>query len=135
MTDLSILLEDGLKIIKRRSLVFILSDFISIEGWEGCLRTLNHKHETLAVLINDPLETTLPDAGAMILEDAETGEQIYVDTHDKRFRKRFEEDSKIRKASLDMAFKHGGVDVLRLSTDEDLVKTIVRFASLRRQRH
>ena len=133
-TDLTPLLAGGLGVIKRRSLVFIVSDFISAPGWERPLSLLNQRHEVLAIRLWDPREVELPDIGAMILEDAETGEQLYVDTHDKRFRQRFQEAARQREKDLEQAFKRAGVDVLPLSTGEDLVRAIVRFAALRQQR-
>jgi uncharacterized protein (DUF58 family) len=133
-TNLTPLLEGGLHAIKRRSLVFIISDFISAPGWERPLTLLNQRHEVLAVRLWDPSETTLPDIGPVIMEDAETGEQLYVDTHDKKFRLRFEQASIQRESALIEAFKHSGVDLLSLSTEEDLVRAIMRFATLRQQR-
>ncbi len=133
-TNLTPLLEGGLHAIKRRSLVFIVSDFISVPGWERPLNLLNQRHEVLAVRVWDPREVELPDVGPIIMEDAETGEQLYVDTHDRRFRVRFEEAARQREAALAAAFKRAGVDVLSLSTEEDLVRAIVRFATLRQQR-
>ena len=133
-TDLALLLEGGQRAIKKRSLVFIVSDFISTPGWDRPLRLLNHRHEVMAVRLWDPREVELPDIGPMIMEDAETGEQLYVDTHDKKFRARFNQAARQREAELDAAFKRAGVDVLSLSTEEDLVRAIVRFAALRRQR-
>ena len=133
-TDLSPLLLAGLNAIKVRSLVFVISDFISAPGWERPLSLLNRRHEVLAVRLWDPREVELPDLGIVIMEDAETGEQLYVDTHDKKFRTRFEQAARQRQAALDEAFKHAGVDALALSTEEDLVRAIVRFAALRQQR-
>jgi uncharacterized protein (DUF58 family) len=133
-TDLTPLLEGALQTIKRRSLVIIISDFISAPGWERPLCLLNQRHEVLAVRLWDPRETKLPDIGPMIMEDAETGEQMYVDTHDKKFRLRFEEAARRREAALNEAFKHAGVDMLSLSTDEDMIRAIIRFATLRQQR-
>jgi sortase (surface protein transpeptidase) len=68
------------------------------------------------------------------MEDAETGEQLYVDTHDKVFRRRFQEAAQKREAALTNAFNRAGVDVLSLSTEDDLVSAIMRFASLRQRR-
>jgi len=133
-TNLTPLIEGGLHAIKRRSLVFIVSDFISVPGWERPLSLLNRRHEVLAVRLWDPREVQLPDVGPIIMEDAETGEQLYVDTHDKKFRSRFEEAARQREAALNEAFKRAGVDVLSLSTEEDLVRAIVQFAKLRQQR-
>jgi uncharacterized protein (DUF58 family) len=133
-TNLTPLLEGGLNAVKRRSLVFIVSDFISVPGWEQPLSLLNRRHEVLAVRLWDPREVELPDVGPIVMEDAETGEQLYVDTHDKKFRTRFAEAARRREAALNEAFKRAGVDALSLSTEEDLVRAIVRFAMLRRQR-
>jgi uncharacterized protein (DUF58 family) len=133
-TNLSPLLEAGLHGIRRRALVFIISDFISVPGWERPLSVLNHRHEVVAIRLWDRREAELPDIGPIMMEDAETGEQLYVDTHDRRFRRRFQEAVRQREAALHEAFKRAGVDALSLSTDDDLVRAIVRFATLRQQR-
>jgi uncharacterized protein (DUF58 family) len=133
-TDLTPLLETGLRSIKRRSLIFIVSDFISEPGWERPLRLLSQHHEVLAIRVVDPRESALPDVGPMIMEDAETGQQLYVDTHDRGFRRRFEEAARAREAALSAAFGRAGVQALTLSTDDDLIRAIVRMATLRRRR-
>jgi len=131
-TNLKPLLEGGLNTIKKRSLIFIVSDFISVPGWEKPLTLLNQRHEVLAVRLWDPREVELPDIGPVIMEDAETGEQLYVDTHDRKFRARFEEAAHQRETALKEVFKHAGVDLLSLSTEEDLVRALVSFASFRK---
>jgi uncharacterized protein (DUF58 family) len=68
------------------------------------------------------------------MEDAETGEQLYVDTHDRKFRQRFQDAAQRREVGLNESFKRAGVDALSLSTEEDLVRAIVRFAQQRKQR-
>jgi len=133
-TDLTPLLEAGLHAIKSRSLVFVISDFISAPGWERPLSYLNRRHEVLAIRLWDPSEVELPDVGVVVMEDAETGEQIYVDTHDRGFRQRFQQAAQEREAALSLAFRRAGVDALSLSTEEDLVRAIVRFATLRKRR-
>jgi uncharacterized protein (DUF58 family) len=133
-TDLGPLLDVGRRAIKRRSLVFIISDFISVPGWERSLSLLNLHHELVAVRLVDPREVTLPDVGPVIMEDSETGEQLYVDTRDRDFRRRFESAAHAREAAVGRAFSRAGVDALSLSTDEDLVRAIVRMAALRRLR-
>jgi len=134
LTNLSPLLEAGLQGIKRRALVFVLSDFISVPGWERPLSLLNRRHEVVEIRLWDPREVELPDIGPIIMEDAETGEHLYVDTHDRQFRRRFQAAAQAREAALSQAFKQAGVDALTLSTEEDLVGAIVRFATLRKQR-
>ena len=133
-TDLGQLLVAGQKAIKRRSLVFIISDFISQPGWEKSLGIQNRRHEVIAVRLYDPRESQLPDVGPVILEDSETGERMEVDTRDKAFRQRFEAAAAEREATISAAFARAGVDALSLSTDEDLVRAIVRMADLRRRR-
>ncbi len=131
-TDLAPLLKAGLHSIKRRSLIFIISDFITAPGWERPLNLLNQRHEVLAIRLWDPREVELPDVGPIIMEDAETGEQVYVDTRDQKFRQRFQAAAQQREVTLSEAFKRSGVDALSLSTEEDLVRAIVRFVGLRR---
>jgi uncharacterized protein (DUF58 family) len=132
-TNLTPLLEGGLFSLKKRSLVFVISDFICTPGWERTLNLLNQRHEVLTVHLWDPREIELPDMGMIVMEDAETGEQMFVDTHDRKFRQRFEEVAWQREAEMARAFKRAGVDALALSTKEDLVQAIVRFATQRRR--
>jgi uncharacterized protein (DUF58 family) len=133
-TNLNLFLQSALNSIKRRSLIFIISDFISEPRWEKPLSLLNQRHEVLAIRLWDPREVELPDIGVVVMEDAETGEQLYVDTHDRKFRQRFNDAALRREAALTESFKHAGVDALSLSTEEDLVRAIVRFAQQRKQR-
>jgi uncharacterized protein (DUF58 family) len=134
ITNLSPLVETALHTIKRRSLIFLVSDFISLPGWVRPLSLLNRRHEVLAVRLSDPREADLPDIGPVIMEDAETGEQLYVDTHDKHFRERFRNASAEREEQLRSAFRRAGVDELSVSTTDNLVAAIIRFAALRQQR-
>ena len=133
MTDLTALLRHGFNSIKRRSLVFLVSDFICQPGWERTMDQLNRKHELLAVRLWDPREVDLPDVGVVLVEDSETGAQMTVDTSDSGFRRRFREAALRRETDLRQAFIRAGVSELPLSTDEDLVTAILRFASLRRR--
>jgi uncharacterized protein (DUF58 family) len=133
-TDLTPLLEAGQHAIKGRSLVFVVSDFISAPGWERPLNLLSRRHEVLAVRLYDRREVELPDVGPLVMEDAETGEQLYVDTHDPPFRARFRLAAEQRETSLREAFRRSGVDEVSLSTDEDLVRAIVRMATRRQGR-
>jgi len=133
-TDLTPLLEAALGALKRRSLVFVVSDFISASGWELALSRLNQRHESLVVHLWDPRETQLPALGLVVMEDAETGEQIVVDTNDPGLRRRFEEAARQRQARLNAAFNQASVDVLALSTEEDLLGALARFATRRQYR-
>jgi uncharacterized protein (DUF58 family) len=133
-TNLSDLLRSALHMTRRRSLVFVVSDFFSEPGWEELLGFFAQRHEIVAVRLYDPLESQLPDLGLLPFRDAETGEQIMVDTHDAGFRERFAAAARRREERLRAAFTTAGVDVLELSTEDDLVDAIRRFVELRKRR-
>ena len=133
-TKLRDLLLAGQRIVKRRCSVFVISDFISEPGWEAALAQLSMRHEVTAVRLFDPLEMDLPDLGLVTMRDAETGEQIVVDTHDRGFRERFAAAAQRREAALLEGLARAGVDTLELATDGDLMDAILRFADLRKQR-
>jgi uncharacterized protein (DUF58 family) len=133
-TDLADFLQRAFALMQRRSLVFIVSDFISATAWARPLAVLAQRHEVVAVRLFDPLEFELPDLGMMAVQDAETGEQLFVDTHDRAFRRRFAEAGERRETALRATFSDAGVDVLELCTDDDLGDAILRFADLRRLR-
>ncbi len=133
-TDLNELLLAGLNMLKRRSLVFLISDFFSEPGWERPLALLNRRHEVLAIRLWDPREVELPNAGFIVVEDAETGEQLYVDTSNLTFRRRFQEAAERREATLQENLRRARVDLFAVSTEEELVGAIVRMAALRKRR-
>ena len=133
-TDLRDFLGSAFQAIKRRSLVFVVSDFISTPGWERPLAQLAERHEVLAVRLYDPLEMNVPDVGMLLVQDAETGEQLFVDTGDAGFRKRFAAAATRREEELRAAFRQAGVDALELVTGDDLVDSLMRFTTLRKLR-
>jgi uncharacterized protein (DUF58 family) len=134
-TDLARLIHAGAGVARRRSLVFVISDFISAPGWERELSLLSERHEVVAIRLVDPGELELPDAGVIVVEDAETGELLSVDTSDPEFRRRFHEVATAREAELRATAKHAGVALYDISTEDDLVRALVRIvASRRRQR-
>ena len=133
-TDLERFISAAFGLMPRRSVVFLVSDFISAPGWAEALGRLRQRHEVLAVRLYDPLESELPDLGLVVMQDAETGEQLFVDTHERAFRRRFVEAAEQREAELRAGFRNAGVDALELSTADDLVDAIMRFADLRKRR-
>jgi len=133
-TRLHELLASAASLVRRRSTVFVVSDFITEAGWEKPLGQLAQRHEVVAVRLLDPLELELPDLGLIPIRDAETGEQLLVDTHDAGFRKRFARIAAQREADLRQTLACAGVDTLELSTDDDLAGAIMRFTDLRKQR-
>ncbi len=133
-TDLGAFLRSALPILRRRSLVFLVSDFISRPGWAPLLAHLGQRHEVVAVRLHDPLESALPDLGLFMVQDAESGEQVFVDTHDTGFRRRFAAAAERHERTLRDAFRRSGVDALELATDDGLFDAVLRFAELRRLR-
>jgi uncharacterized protein (DUF58 family) len=131
-TRLADVLGRAAEAIRRRSLVFVVSDFLSDPGWEKPLHRLAERNELTAVWLRDPREEEMPDAGPLILEDAETGEQLYVDTHDRRFRDRFQALAERRRATLSATFAREGVELLSLGTDGDVLRDLSQFALRRR---
>ena len=133
-TELHRLLQTGLANLRRRSTVFVVSDFISAPGWEKPLAQLAQRHDVVAVRLLDPLELELPDVGLITLRDAESGEQLQVDTHDAGFRRRFARLAAEREALLREGLTRAGADTLELCTDDDLVDALLRFMDLRQHR-
>lgn len=133
-TNLTDLLGAATELVKRRSLVFVVSDFLSTPGWERSLLQLSRRHELIAVRLLDPLEMELPDLGMLVMRDSESGEQLFVDTHDRGFRERFADLARQREQRLRRSLVEAGVDALELSTRDDLAGAILRFASVRKLR-
>ena len=133
-TRLDELLKSAASTVRRRSTVFVVSDFISEPGWEKPLGQLAQKHEVVAVRLTDPLETNLPDLGLITMRDAESGEQMLVDTSNPKFRQRFAQIAAQREAALRQTLARVGVDTLELSTGDDLVQSILRFTDMRKRR-
>ena len=133
-TDLTQLLTFAASAIQRRSLVFVVSDFIGKPGWDDALARLAQRHEVVAVRLFDPLEMALPELGLVTVEDAETGEQLFLDTSDPAFRARYAAIAEEREAALRAGLARAGADTLELATDDELLDALLRFAELRRRR-
>ena len=131
-TRLHDLLQTAAHVMHRRALVFVVSDFITQPGWEKPLAMLAQRHDVIAIRLYDPLEMQLPDLGLLTIQDPETAEQLLVDTHDKTFRSRFAAEVTRREDALHDAFAYAGVDVLEISTEDDIVDALFRFSELRR---
>jgi len=121
-------------LLKRRSSVFVVSDFMGDFNWANELNALGQRHETVAVRLFDPAEINLPNAGLVLLKDSETSEQLLLDTTNQSFRTRYAQTVEKREQQLADSFAHAGVDALELSTDEDLASALIRFSELRKRR-
>jgi uncharacterized protein (DUF58 family) len=133
-TDLGAALRAALGIVRRRSLIVIVSDFLSLPGWQGLLGQLARRHDVVAIQVVDRREFELPAAGMIYVEDAETGEVIFVDTDDPGFQQRLRAQADERQATLVADLRSAGLDLFTVSTDEDLVRALFRVAALRRRR-
>lgn len=132
-TDLKSVLRHAAGAIRRCSLVFVVSDFVSAPGWEDALRLLAAKHDVVAVRLTDFLDTQMPDLGLLAFQDAESGEQLFVDTSNPGFQQRFAGVADAREATLRAAFEKSGVDVVELGTENDVLDALLRFAAMRKQ--
>ncbi len=133
-TALGDLLQAAEGVMKRRALVFVVSDFISQPGWAEALGRLARRHDVVAVRLWDPMEMALPDVGLVTIEDAETGEQLFIDAADPDFRARYAALAEEQEAALIQGLGQAGADVIELATDDDLLDALLRFCDLRRQR-
>lgn len=133
-TDVALAVERLNQVLKRRAIVFLVSDFIAPDLRKPLLLA-NRRHDLIALRIEDPRETTLPAAGIVELEDAETGQTVLVDTASRRVREAFEESARRRRMAADRLFQSLGVDNIVLRTDEPYLEPMVRFFRQRAKRY
>ena len=124
-TDIEQALEYMTNSIKKRCTCFVISDFIDEHDFAHALAIANRKHDVVALRVYDPRENQLPPVGMMYLRDAETGEQMWVDTSDKKLREAYEKYAFVREKELDAIFKRSGVDVANIRSDEDYVRALI----------
>lgn len=132
-TDMNVALEYLIRVVKRRSIAFLISDFLS-EDYEKSMQIANKKHDIIAISITDPREISLPDVGMIDLEDAETGETILVDTGSAGIRHEFYEKALKLKDERISFFRSIGVDHINILTDRSYVEPIVKFFKMRARR-
>ncbi len=133
-TDIEGALDFLGKVTKKRSVVFLVSDF-QAEGFEKPMRVIGKRHDLIAVTVVDPREVRLPNVGLVELEDAETGEIVLVDTGSAGIRKRFERLGREQSARFRELFSSMGVDQIEVMTDRDYVPNLVRFFRSRERRY
>lgn len=132
-TDINLALEFLGRVIKRRAIVFLVSDFLSGE-FDKLLRIANKKHDVIAIRITDPRELELPDVGFLELEDAETGEQILIDTKNPVIRKSFSDSAYRDRSILDRTFRSMDLDNIQILTDKPYIEPLMGFFRLRAKR-
>ncbi|MBN1491284.1 MAG: DUF58 domain-containing protein [Phycisphaerae bacterium] len=132
-TDVAGALEFLNKVLKRKAVVFLVSDFIDTD-YERDLALTKSRHDLIPVRISDPRETTLPDVGLIELEDAETGERIVIDTHRRRLRDVFASRGRDDQQTLSGLLRSMGMDALEVSTDRPYMKDLLGFFHRRERR-
>ncbi len=146
-TNISAALDHVNRILKRRAVVFLLSDFLQVldgklpvpgtpagQALFQALALTNRRHDLITAVLSDPRELELPEVGLLTLEDAETGQVVEVDTSTPSVRRRYAEQNKRRQAELRRGLRQAGVDVLELSTDAPYVLPLRQFFENRAKR-
>jgi uncharacterized protein (DUF58 family) len=132
-TSISSALEFCRKVLPRRTVLFLISDFLD-EGYLPVLRNANRKHDLVAALVHDPREAMMPPAGLVTLEDAETGRSQVVDTRSAHFRGELASAADARIAKLGGELRASGVDLVKLDASQSVVDPLLRFFREREKR-
>jgi uncharacterized protein (DUF58 family) len=132
-TDIAGALEYFSRVIKRRSVVFLISDFLS-EDFYKPLQIANNKHDVIAMKISDPRESTFENVGLIELEDAETGEVLLVDTGSRAFRREFEAKADEDNAMMKRGFQLIDLDFINIRTDQSYIVPLINFFKMRERR-
>jgi uncharacterized protein (DUF58 family) len=128
-TDFAVMLGAVASLARRRSLIVVVSDFIGTGEWDRPLLRLVHRHDVVALRVLDAADDDLPDAGLLVVEDAETGEQLLVDTSDPLFRSRFRSGVEERDAAVAGTMRRAGVPLHRIGTERDLLDALVEVVA------
>jgi uncharacterized protein (DUF58 family) len=128
-TNLAAMLDAVARLARRRALIIVISDFIGDGDWERSLLRLGPRHEVVALRVVDAADGDLPEAGLVVVEDAETGEQLFVDTGDPRLRARLRAAVADRDARLAAGMRRAGVPVHLIGTDADLATALIQVVA------
>jgi len=134
-TDIEHALDTVNRLVKRRGIVFLVSDFqTEPESYRKPLYMANRKHDVIAIDLHDPLEMEIADVGLLALEDAETGEFVWVDTSDQRWRESFIANNEAHQQATNDILRKAGVDRIAINTDQDYVDALTLFFQRRERR-
>jgi uncharacterized protein (DUF58 family) len=134
-TDLAAMLDTVAKLARRRALIVVISDFIGDGDWARSLLRLVPRHEVVALRVIDAADDELPNVGLVVVEDAETGEQLVIDSGDPLLRARLRAGVEERDARLTAGMRRAGVPIHRIGTDADLATALIEVvASTKRRR-
>ncbi len=132
-TDIGTALDYFNRVIRRRSVVFLVSDFLSA-GYEKALSIAHRKHDIVAIHILDPREMELPGIGYIEMEDAETSERILLDTSDREVRRLFADKTADAMLKRNKLFKSMNMDAIGIRTDESYIEPLIAFFRMRAKR-
>lgn len=132
-TDVGAAMDFLLSILKRRAVVFVISDFLD-EGYLPRMQTANRKHDVIAAHLVDPREMELPRAGLVHLTDAETGKPALVDTGSRRVREAYQSAADERTKQTASGFRRAGIDYVRIDPTASVVDPLLSFFKLRERR-
>jgi uncharacterized protein (DUF58 family) len=133
-TDFAAMLDTTASLARRRSLIIVVSDFIGTGEWDKQLLRLVHRHDVVALRVMDTTDDELPDAGLIVVEDAETGEQLIVDSSDPLFRARYRDGVDERDSVLAQRMRRANVPLHRIDTDRDVIDALVEVVASTRWR-
>jgi uncharacterized protein (DUF58 family) len=126
-TNIELALKYLTNIIKKKSIVFLISDFYDTHNYSDAMKVANRKHDLVALRINDKHEATLPDVGLVKLKDNETGKYMWLDTSNKAIRKQLQVNYLKFEAELKDVFNRSGVDYTTIFTDEGYIKPLMNL--------
>ena len=132
-TDVAGALEYLARVVRRRAVVFVVSDFLAA-GYGKALAVAGRRHDTIVIRMGDPRERELPAVGYIGLEDAETGEQLTVNVSDPAFRAAFDRDVTETRTAREREFRKTGIDMIEISTDRPYADRLMRFFRQRAKR-
>ncbi len=124
-TDINVAIEYLTRVMKRKCIAFVMSDFYTRKDFSKEIQIANSKHDIVAIQLYDPRAKALPDIGLMKVEDAETGHEMFIDTSDKRFRQAHAQYWLQRTNELTRTFNQSKVDWVSVATNEDYVKALM----------
>ena len=132
-TSIKTAIDFANKISKRKSVIFLISDFIDDNFWNE-LKFLNFKHDVIGLQIYDSYERNFPNLGIINIHDSETGENTWIDTTSKKIRDKFQKNSIKKLNSFSKKCKNIGFDLIQISTDDDYIKFLMQFFRSRANR-
>ncbi|MDX2087797.1 MAG: DUF58 domain-containing protein [Kofleriaceae bacterium] len=132
-TDLEVGLDFMAKVARRRSVLFLVSDFMSDGGWERAIQIIRQRHEVVPIVVRDPLEEQLPSVGLLVLEDLETGEVVEVDTSSSAARE-YARHARAAAQRREAALRRLNLDVVAVRTDQPYVDALIAFFKARAKR-